>query len=62
MRKTLIISGAILYFATCATAEDWRAQFDTLVKSQAGPQRDSLITGIVSAKPAWSEVMTKSNR
>lgn len=59
MRKTLIISGAILYFATCATAEDWRAQFDTLVKSQAGPQRDSLITGIVSAKPAWSEVMTE---
>lgn len=59
MRRILIISAVTLYFAGYAAAQDWRAQFNTLVKTHAGPERDSLIAGITSAKPDWNEVMTE---
>ncbi|UCC81266.1 MAG: hypothetical protein JSW64_07900 [Candidatus Zixiibacteriota bacterium] len=59
MRKLIIAAACILYLFDGASAQDWRARFGTLVKTPAGPERDSIIARIVSAGPDWREVMTE---
>jgi predicted esterase len=50
----------LLTFAGAA-AQDWRAQFDTLISTQSEAERVSLIARIVSAGPDWHEVITEIN-
>jgi predicted esterase len=59
MRKLFIAVACILYSFIGASAQDWRAQFGTLVNTPPGPEMDSLFRGIISAKPDWREVMTE---
>jgi predicted esterase len=59
MRKLFIAVACILYSLIGASAQDWRAQFGTLVNTPPGPEMDSLFRGIISAKPDWREVMTE---
>lgn len=59
MRKLSIVVACILFSVVGALAQDWRAQFGTLIKTSPGPERDSLIAQIVSARPDWRAVLTQ---
>jgi len=59
MRKSLVYVACISFLAIGAFAQDWRAQFGALVNTPAGPERDSLIAKIVSAKPDYHQVITE---
>jgi hypothetical protein len=59
MPRLLIAVACILSSVVGASAQNWQAQFDKLIKTPPGPERDSLIGQIVSAGPDWREVVTE---
>ena len=59
MLKLLIAVACVLFSIVGASGQDWRARFNTLIKTPPGLERDSLIARIDSDEPDWRQVMTE---
>ncbi len=59
MSRLLISITCILFSVVNVWGQGWQSQFDRLVRTPPGPERDSLIARIVSESPDWREVLNE---
>jgi predicted esterase len=59
MFKMLIVIACLFFSIVSISAQERQPQLDELIKTHPGPERDSLIAGIVSSESEWQEVISE---